>query len=384
VSNERCVRHLAAAWMVLIWFSAGATAVMGLGFGRKAPVYTPSGHWEGFFVNDKGVPSPVLQPIEQNDDKSWMFLRFTDYTGPKVRVAVMKVENRTASAQAASDTEATVVTRDAAEVPVSGIEEILSNAIYNTNRFELVDRKDIEKSLSEQDLGASGRAKKGTAVKTGQILGADYMIYATINEWTPVKSRVGGGGGSIANPLSALGVQRSVSEVAMSFRVVDSSTSKVLFTTIERASAGIWGLDLGGVSGRNGGAVAFQKASPINNAVQACLNKGVYKLAMWLKERPWSGAVVKVDGQRVYLNAGTHSGLTAGVELVAFSQGKELFDPVSGESLGQDAALVGILRVTNVQEKFSIAEIVEGCQGLRTGDRVEMRTSPTVVITSNH
>ena len=44
--------------------------------------------------------------------------------------------------------------------------------------------------------------------------------------------------------------------------------------------------------------------------------------------------------------------------------------------------MIGTLRVTDVKEKYSIAEIVEGCKGLKTGDRVELRNSPPIVATS--
>jgi curli biogenesis system outer membrane secretion channel CsgG len=383
VSKEEFLRRLAGGLVVMIWSSATMVEAGALGLGKKAPAYTPSGAWEGYFTNDKGViTGPVLQPPERNKDKDWMFLRFTDYSGPKIRVAVMKVDNKTATAQAAADTEAVAVTNNLAQVPVSSIEEMVATAVFNTNRFELVERKEAEKILEEQDLGASGRAKKSTAPKTGQIVGADYMIFASVNEWTPVKSRGGGAAGSKAGPLGLLGVQKSEAEVAMSFRVVDAATSKLLFSTLERATAGSWGIGLGGVSGNEGGAFAFQKASPIGYAVQSCLNKGVYKLAMWLKDRPWRGAVVKVDGQRVYVNAGINSGFTTGVELVVISQGKELFDPISGESLGKETAVIGILRLTDVQEKYSIAEIVEGCKGLKVGDQVELRNTPPIVVTS--
>jgi curli biogenesis system outer membrane secretion channel CsgG len=384
VSMERLIRRLAAGLAVMIWSSATMVEAGVLGFGKKAPAYTPSGAWEGYFTNDRGViTGPVLQPPESNKDKDWMFLRFTDYSGPKIRVAVMKVDNKTATAQAAADTQAVAVTDNLAQVPVSSIEEMVATAVFNTNRFELVERKEAEKLLEEQDLGASGRAKKSTAPKTGQMIGANYMIFASVNEWTPVKSRAGGAGGRAAGPLGLLGVQKSTAEVAMSFRIVDAATSQQLFTTLERATAENWGFALGGANGGEGGAVAFQKSSPIGYAIQSCINKGVYKLAMWLKDRPWRGAVVKVDGQRVYVNAGSNSGLTTGVELVVLSQGKELIDPVSGESLGKETAVIGILRVTVVQEKFSIADIVDGCKGLKVGDQVELRNTPPIVVTSN-
>ena len=290
----------------------------------------------------------------------------------------MKVENRQANAAAATDTGAAVVTDKAAEVSVANIEEILTSAIFNTHRFEVVDRKDIEKTLQEQDLGASGRAKKGAAAKTGQVVGAEYLIYAAVNEYTPVKSHTGGSAGKAA---SLFGVSKNVSEVALSFRVVDAASSMNVFNATERATAENWDVNLAGISGGSGGGVASKQASPIGYAVQACINKAVYNLVMQLKKRPWSGSVIKMAGQQVYVDAGSASGLTPGMELAAVSQGTEIRD-LNGESLGKETAVIGTLRVINVQGKFSVAEVVEGCKGLKVGDRVELRNDPSAVLSS--
>jgi curli biogenesis system outer membrane secretion channel CsgG len=376
------VRWLATVWAAMICITLAATGEAALGFGRKSETFTPSGQGEPYISDNKGSMKAFLQPPERNQDKDWMYLRFTDYSGPRIRVAVMKVTNKTATADAASDTGAVVVTDKAAEVNVANIEGFLTSAVFNTNRFEVVDRKDIEKTLQEQDLGASGRAKKGTVAKTGQIQGAEYLIYAEVNEYTPVKSRTGGSGGKAAGPLGILGLSKSVSEVAMSFRVVDTATSVTVLNTTQRATAGSWDVNLAGINGGGGsGGVDSQHASPIGYAVQACINKAVYNLVMKLKDRPWSGSVIKVAGQQVYVDAGSASGLKPGVELVALSQGAEVRG-LNGESLGQETAVVGTLRLVNVQEKYSVAEIVEGCKGLKPGDRVELRNTPTVLITS--
>lgn len=367
-------------WLAVLLLAESYSVGLGeaAGLRQKAPAYTPSGGWEAYFMSNKGVASPVVQPVEQNKDKDWMSLRFTDYSGPRIRVAVAGVKNQTASVQAAEKTEALVVADEAAEIPVSALDEMLITALIGTNRFEVLERKEMESLLSEQDLGASGRAKKPTAPKTGHISGAEYLIFAAVNEWTPVKSRTGGAGGKGAGALGLLGVEKSTAEVAISFRVIDAATSKTLFSTLERANAGSWAFGLGGIGGSGGGAFATQKASPIGYAVQACINKGVYKLAMWLKERPWSGAVAKVNAGKVYLNAGSNNGLTIGMELAALARGQELIDPVTGESLGEETTEIGTLRIVEVQERLSVAQIVEGCKGLKMGDRVRLRSAPVV------
>ena len=77
------------------------------------------------------------------------------------------------------------------------------------------------------------------------------------------------------------------------------------------------------------------------------------------------------DGN-VYVNAGSNQGLENGMTLTALSTGEALIDPETGLNLGSETEVSGLLRLTKVSEKFSIASVVEGCNGLTGGDRVEV------------
>jgi len=216
-----------------------------------------------------------------------------------------------------------------------------------------------------------------SAAGFGAMLGAQYLVMGSVNDWTPDKTSTGGGGLAAGRrALGAVGVNRSKAEVSMSFRIADATTGQVLFATTEHATAGSWGIGLGGLGLRGskllGGLGSFQKNSPISYAVEACIQKGIFKLAMWLVDRPWMGSVIKVEDGKVFVNAGSNQGLSPGMTLTALSKGEELIDPETGLNLGSETAVAGVLRLTSVTERFSIANVVEGCQGLTGGDRVEL------------
>ena len=179
-------------------------------------------------------------------------------------------------------------------------------------------------------------------------------------------------GGFAGKALGAIGGGKTTAEIAMSFRIVDATSGKVLFSETVRAEAGSWGLVLGGFGGPGGGMAGLDRSSPIGYAVQSCLNKAAYKIAMFLKERSWTGAVAKVENGKVYVNAGSDSGLATGSKLIALSKGESIIDPTTGLSLGDDTDVIGHLQVTTVKEKFSIATVLEGCDGLKAGDLVEL------------
>ncbi len=375
----RCDRTTATVLAAI--FSAvilAAPASLTLAAKEKEPPFQPPAGWGAYFKDEKGKCSPLLEPVELNKDKDWLGLQFTPYDGPKIRLAVQKVENKTATMEQAAATETFVVTNRIVEVPVAGIEELLTTALHATNRFTLVERKALDGVMQEQDLGASGRVAQPSAARTGVILGAQHQIFAAVNEWTPVKKKTRGGLAGIApGALGGVTAGKSEAEVAMSFRIVDATTSEVLQSITVRATAKDWNLGFGGAgfggSGAVGGAMGIEQNSPISYAVQAAINKAAYQIALALADLPWSGSVMKIVNDKIYVNAGSNAGIPNGAKLTVLSKGEDLIDPETGVTLGSDTTRIGSLEIVEVSEKYSVARITEGCEGIKAGDRVKVQ-----------
>lgn len=87
----------------------------------------------------------------------------------------------------------------------------------------------------------------------------------------------------------------------------------------------------------------------------------------------WSCRIVKIEGDKVFLNAGRLTGLQPGDRLKVFARGKEIYDPITGRSLGfATGDLKGELIIDNL---FSVdaseAKIVSGT-AMEIGDTVKM------------
>jgi curli biogenesis system outer membrane secretion channel CsgG len=331
--------------------------------------FVPSGGWEGYLVDKKGNPHAIRHPLERNDDKDWFGLRFTEYRGPRATVAVFPVENQAAETARSDYRRAEEAPGTAAVVPVASIEDLLTTALSHTHRVDLVEREQIEKVLSEQDFQASSYTGQ-RAVQAAQNLGADYLLLASVNEWVPDLSTIGGPTGKI---LDRVGGNRRRSEIVMSFRLVSSTTGSAVFSTTERASITSWDVSIGSADDEETDALRFGKESPINVAVQSCIHKAIYKLVHWIADRPWSAQIVNLEGSKIYINAGSENGMTEGTLLDAYSLGQEIFDKVNRVSLGQESGKVGLLRIVSVADRYSVASVVEGCQGLKPGDEVRLR-----------
>ena len=194
--------------------------------------------------------------------------RMEAYNGPKARIAVSDFEDKMSSSGYYN-----------AEYG-RGMSDMLTTALFETNRYIVLEREKIQSVLAEQNLGASGRVKRETAAAVGEIEGAELLVTAAITGFDPGASGGGGGlGGIIGGNLGAVVGAFKKAHVAMDLRVVDTNTARVLLATSVEGSAtafGGGGLLAGGAMG--GGLGGFQK-TPMETAIRKMIQEAVKVIA---------------------------------------------------------------------------------------------------------
>jgi curli biogenesis system outer membrane secretion channel CsgG len=318
-------------------------------------------------------------------------LRWSPFSGRKARVAVNKIDNTSSVASYTANDQygSTNVEWAFQTVPVNGIEAMITDALNSSGRFRLVERQAIGNVMQEQDFGASGRVATPSAAGMGQILGAEYLVEAVITSYDPGTSAKSTNVGGIANALGGrlgglgalaggLSVNSSSSSLGMNIRLIDATTSEVVFTKqiereIKESGIGFGGVGFGG-SGAMGGFVGAYSRTPIGQAVIASINEAVYELAKQIGSKPATGSIIKVEGGQAYINLGTGA-VNQGDRLAVVRPGEALIDPETGISLGSTETPVGEVQVSTVQDRFSIA-MVQGGARLQAKDRVRALSVP--------
>jgi curli biogenesis system outer membrane secretion channel CsgG len=173
--------------------------------------------------------------------------RLEPYDGPRARIAVASFEDKTA--------------KGGGEIG-SGMATMLTTALVNSNRFLVLERDLLDEVLREQDLGASGRVRPGTAAPVGEIEGAELLAIGAVTAFEPESIGIGGGILGLGTLIGTAILHESNSNIpvaaatylesyiAIEVRVVDAATSRVLFTTSIDARGYDWG---GGVIAEVGG-----------------------------------------------------------------------------------------------------------------------------------
>ena len=316
--------------------------------------------WMAYFHDDEGHLAPVRDTLNTDNDEDWIGLRFTDYDGPRIRMGVLKVINKSAEAEENQWS-------GKIEVPVSGIQEMLTVALYNTKRFDVIEQKRIGDVLAQQKRKDVAEPSPTSIVNIGKVLGAQYLVYGTVNEWSPERANRSMGPGGV------FAAGKKEAEVAITFTLTDVGTGQILFTTLERARMGEWSFGFGAPGGGGGGT---QQNTPVTYLLRACANKAAFKIATFLRDRKWKGSVVDIKKDDIYINAGSQQGMAMQTKLSVQAVKGIIKDKESGTVLGEDLRGIGTLEVISVQPGFSIAQVVEGCKGLKAGDRVELATNP--------
>jgi curli biogenesis system outer membrane secretion channel CsgG len=320
------------------------------------------GAWIAYFKDDKGNLAPLRDTFNTQDDEDWLGVQYTEYDGPRIRLGVLRVINKSAEGEEREGS-------GRIEVPVAGIQDILTSALYETKRFDIIEQKRVNEVKAQQTRTEVTEPSPSSIINLGNVLGAQYLVYATVNEWNPER-------GSRSMGPGAFKAGKNEAEVAITFTLTDVGNGQIIFTTSERARLGEWNFAFGG--GPNGESGEARQNTPVNYAIRACANKAAFKIATFLRDRKWKGSVVDIKKVDYYINAGSQQGMAPNTKLSVQSVRGIVRDPEDGTIMGDDLRGIGTLEVISVQTGFSIARVIEGCKGIKKGDRVELATDPVI------
>jgi curli biogenesis system outer membrane secretion channel CsgG len=270
-----------------------------------------------------------------------------------------------------------------------GISALLVKRVAQDGKFTVVERNKVSSVLKEQDFGASGRVKKGSQARIGQIRGADFTIMGDIVAFgRDDRSRGGAAGAAVPGAGGVGGVRHTEGKavVILNFRMVDNESSEIVMTGEARGEskrsstkgfAGVWA---GGVL--VGGGVDFSSANFAETIIGEAVIDACDKLAIQIGQQSGSisssknveieGRVAEVAGAQIYINVGSSAGVQVGDKFEVSHIVREVRDPTTKEVLDVVTEPVGTLVVSSVREKIAIGTM-SGGGAVKPGDKVEKK-----------
>jgi curli biogenesis system outer membrane secretion channel CsgG len=246
---------------------------------------------------------------------------------------------------------------------------MLESALADTGRFVIVDRRELDAVIGEQDLQASGRAAESSEVaQTGLLRSARYLADGSV---TRVDYNTAGDSGGIGFGGIRVGRKSNEAEIELVVRLVDTTSGEVVASQRISGKAGGQRLNLSfRRSGVSGGMSDFS-ATPIGEAAQDCIVQATLFIAQEMEDYEITANVVMAPSpDRIVINRGENYGVAPGQEFLLREAGEILTDPETGEILGVfEGEINGRIEVVRVTEKLAYCKLTEG-QKPERGDTV--------------
>ena len=249
---------------------------------------------------------------------------------------------------------------------------VLTDMLNQTGRFIVLGETDMRgAAMDEQDFAASGATAGGKkAPVTGQMTPAQLLVKGAI---THVQGDTGGAGGGIRIKGFRIGGKGGKGEVNATIYIIDSTTGQVVASKSVVGTYKQKGMDVGYSTGGWGAAFGGDKIDNVGLAVQDACAQAVTFMIEQLPGISWTGTVVMVKGDKVYINRGSREGVTMGQNFTV-GDVEVIRDPDTGEVLDESMTEIAALSVSQVKEKLSIATVTSGsASALKKGMTIHRR-----------
>ena len=270
-----------------------------------------------------------------------------------------------------------------------GISDLLVRNLVKDGTYRIIERKDIDKILAEQNFSNSDRADATSAAKIGKILGVDAIIVGSITQFgnDTHNTNVGGGGGGWGGfGIGGFSHKKSKAIVQVDARLVNIDTAEIMGVATGKGESSRESTSLlgggGGWNGFGGGNVDFGNSNFQETIIGEAVSQAVMQLSAELvadnsqlvtRTVSVEGLVAAVDGGQIVLNIGSKAGLKVGDQLTVRRVTREIKDPSTGAVIRKLTSDVGVIRLTDVDEISAVGLPVSG-SGFKVGDAVKSVT----------
>jgi curli biogenesis system outer membrane secretion channel CsgG len=267
-----------------------------------------------------------------------------------------------------------------------GISDLLVQKLVQDGKYSVIERNALEKVLAEQNFANSDRADATTAAKIGKVLGIDAMIIGSITQFgrDDQHTKVGGGGYGLGKfGLGGVGTSKAKAVVAISARVVNTTTGEILAAVTgmgqsERSSTSLLGGG-GGWSGGGSGGLDMGSSNFANTILGEAVRKAVDDTGSQLDgaadkvqtvKLDVNGVVADVSGNTLIVNVGSKAGVKVGDRFTVSRPVRVVKDPTTGKVIKSVVDKVGEATVTEV-DADSATVTFTGAGPAKVGDVVK-------------
>ena len=268
-----------------------------------------------------------------------------------------------------------------------GLADLLVAKFVKEGTYAVVERRELNKVIAEQNLSNSDRADTAAAAKIGRLLSVDAIIVGSITQFGRDDKTTTLGAAGLSNVTSRFGIgglqkraDRAV--VGITARLVDASTGEILAVaegkgTSMRSGTSLLGAGGAGAAGR--GTYDMSSSNFGQCLLGEAANQAIANLAGQLqlgaRQLPTrtiavEGLVADVSGKTLILNVGAKAGVKVGDQLEVVRKIREIKDPATGKVIRSIENKIGDVAITDVDENSAVGTFT-GSANATVGDAVK-------------
>jgi curli biogenesis system outer membrane secretion channel CsgG len=257
-----------------------------------------------------------------------------------------------------------------------GIADMLVDRLVNDGTFSVIERKQLDKIIAEQNFSNSSRADSSTAAKLARILGVDAIIIGSITQFGNDNSTTKAGAGAFGAVTGRFGLggaqkSKSTAVVQITTRIIDTNTAEILVSCQGKGESSRGGVGLlgagGSVYGPSAGGGIDMKSSGFQSTILGeATNKAVTEAASLLEAKASSlpTVVLEINGLvadasdlgAVIINVGSQNGLKVGAVLNVKRKVRDIRDPDTDKVIRSVVDDVGTITITDVDAKSAVGK----------------------------
>ena len=271
-----------------------------------------------------------------------------------------------------------------------GIADLMVEKLVKSGTYRVIERKAIQKILSEQNFSNSDRVDPNSAAKIGRLLGVDAIIMGSITQFGRDDKTTNIGGDVIGGRLGRYGIggfgrKNSKAVVGLTARMVSVDTGEILGVANGKGESTRSGTSLlgsgGSAAAAAGAALDMTSSNFANTVLGEAVNAATGMLAGELntasaripeKHVNVEGLVADVSGDTLIINIGTRGGVKKGDILFVRRIGREIRDPASGKVIRRVEENLGELTITEADETSAVGKY-SGSGEVKVGDAIRNR-----------
>jgi len=301
---------------------------------------------------------------------------------PKKRVAVMNFDYATVQSGVAA-------LFGSNQDVGKGIADLMVDKLVQDGTYSVIERKQLDKILAEQNFSNSDRADPNSAAKIGKVLGVSAIIVGSITQFGRDDKSTNVGGGALGGVTGRFGIggvrkSKSTAVVQITARMIDTTTAEILASVTSKNEASREGTGIigsgGSYAGMAAGALDMKASNFADTILGEATTKTVADIAHQLETKAGSlptPAMPTIDGMvadaspdgTLILNVGSKAGVKVGDTLAVKHPGREIRDPATGKVLRRIEESLGTVKITEVEETSSVGKFT-GAGSVKVGDTV--------------